>query len=249
MRYKIKDIPSEGLLVELELPRSLFADALEGTGRRHRRRHGEHPRRIVQRSRRQRVRARGRQGAVQRAVRALFTAVAGQDLGAAEDDVRRSRRRGRGQRRSARRPRSLDARRRSRSISGAIIREQIILGVPMSPRCRDNCLGLCATCGQNKNEHDCGHKPPVLEDPRLAVLKNLKIENIEKGKDHGCSEAKEIEGDARSPSGAVDALGAEAVGARSARVARSRSCRTACARRAATTAIARSSRRPTETEA
>src|SRR5512144_358289 len=30
MRYKIKDIPSEGLLVEQEIPRSLFADALEG---------------------------------------------------------------------------------------------------------------------------------------------------------------------------------------------------------------------------
>ena len=30
MRYKIKDIPSEGLLVQLDLPRPLFADALEG---------------------------------------------------------------------------------------------------------------------------------------------------------------------------------------------------------------------------
>ena len=31
MRYKIKDIPSEGLLVQTDLPRTLFADALEGT--------------------------------------------------------------------------------------------------------------------------------------------------------------------------------------------------------------------------
>ena len=30
MRYKIKDIPSEGLLVQLDLPRTLLADALEG---------------------------------------------------------------------------------------------------------------------------------------------------------------------------------------------------------------------------
>ncbi|HEX8953257.1 MAG TPA: DUF177 domain-containing protein, partial [Polyangia bacterium] len=59
---------------------------------------------------------------------------------------------------------------------GAIVREQLILAVPMSPRCRENCAGLCATCGQNKNERDCGHKPPALEDPRLAVLKNLKLE-------------------------------------------------------------------------
>ena len=57
-----------------------------------------------------------------------------------------------------------------------LVREQLILALPISPHCRDNCAGLCAICGQNKNERDCGHKPPVLEDPRLAVLKNLKLE-------------------------------------------------------------------------
>jgi len=59
---------------------------------------------------------------------------------------------------------------------GAFLREQMILAVPMSPRCRDNCAGLCATCGQNKNERDCGHTAPALEDPRFAALKNLKLE-------------------------------------------------------------------------
>ena len=45
----------------------------------------------------------------------------------------------------------------------------------MSPHCREGCLGLCATCGQNKNERDCGHQPEALGDPRFAALKNLKL--------------------------------------------------------------------------
>ena len=48
------------------------------------------------------------------------------------------------------------------------LREMLILAVPMSPRCRDNCLGLCPTCGQNKNERDCGHTAPALDDARFS---------------------------------------------------------------------------------
>ena len=59
---------------------------------------------------------------------------------------------------------------------GAELREMLILAVPMSPRCRDNCLGLCPTCGQNKNERDCGHTAPALEDARFKALKNLKLD-------------------------------------------------------------------------
>ena len=175
MRYKIKDIPSEGLLVEIELPRSLFADALEGmdadvdgaTG---------NIRVELSKDREDNVFARGDVKALFHVPCALclapslvkisaplkMTFVAGADDDEASedplDDLEVS---------------SHDG---AHVDLGAIVREQIILGVPMSPRCRDNCAGLCSTCGQNKNERDCGHKPPVLEDPRLAVLKNLKVE-------------------------------------------------------------------------
>lgn len=37
--------------------------------------------------------------------------------------------------------------------------------------CTADCKGLCATCGKNLNEGDCGCKPEP--DPRLAVLKQL----------------------------------------------------------------------------
>jgi uncharacterized protein len=56
-----------------------------------------------------------------------------------------------------------------------MMREQIILAVPMSVRCKDTCKGLCAVCGQNLNERDCGHKPGKAESP-FAALKDLKIQ-------------------------------------------------------------------------
>lgn len=175
MHYKIKDIPSEGLLVEIELPRSLFADALEGvdadldgaTG---------NIRVELSKLRDDNVFARGDVKALFHVPCALclmpslvkisaplqMTFVAGSEDEAESDDPLDD------VEVSAHDGVTVDL--------GAIVREQIILGVPMSPRCRENCAGLCGTCGQNKNERDCGHKPPVLADPRLAVLKSLKVE-------------------------------------------------------------------------
>jgi uncharacterized protein len=37
------------------------------------------------------------------------------------------------------------------------IRQEIILDYPMVPLCQDNCAGLCARCGQNRNESTCAH--------------------------------------------------------------------------------------------
>jgi uncharacterized protein len=56
-----------------------------------------------------------------------------------------------------------------------VLREQIILAVPMTVRCKDTCKGLCGVCGQNLNERDCGHKPGKAESP-FAALKDLKIQ-------------------------------------------------------------------------
>ena len=38
-----------------------------------------------------------------------------------------------------------------------ILRELLILSVPMTVRCKEDCRGLCPTCGQDRNEVDCGH--------------------------------------------------------------------------------------------
>ncbi|MBX5481679.1 MAG: DUF177 domain-containing protein [Myxococcaceae bacterium] len=55
-----------------------------------------------------------------------------------------------------------------------IIREQILLALPMSAVCRDDCAGLCTVCGQNLNEKRCGCDTKVI-DPRLGALKDIKL--------------------------------------------------------------------------
>jgi len=59
---------------------------------------------------------------------------------------------------------------------GQLMREQFYLALPMKPLCRDDCKGLCAVCGANLNRGACGCKTE-WEDPRLAVLRNLKGES------------------------------------------------------------------------
>ena len=53
-----------------------------------------------------------------------------------------------------------------------ILAEQVLLDLPMKPLCGDDCLGLCAQCGQNRNHEECDCEPPV--DPRLAALGELR---------------------------------------------------------------------------
>lgn len=57
---------------------------------------------------------------------------------------------------------------------GDVLRESLILAMPMTALCREDCRGLCTVCGGNKNETDCGHAPSI-PDPRFAALKDLKL--------------------------------------------------------------------------
>jgi uncharacterized protein len=56
----------------------------------------------------------------------------------------------------------------------ALVRERIVLEIPISPLCSENCRGLCPTCGQDLNLSRCGC-PPQAPDPRLAKLAGLKV--------------------------------------------------------------------------
>ena len=53
-----------------------------------------------------------------------------------------------------------------------VVRQNLLLALPMHPLCRPDCAGLCPQCGQNLNEGPCGCQSPP-GDPRLAVLKEL----------------------------------------------------------------------------
>jgi uncharacterized protein len=56
---------------------------------------------------------------------------------------------------------------------GQLMREQFYLALPMKPLCRDECKGLCPTCGTNWNKGACDCMNQ-WEDPRLAALKTLR---------------------------------------------------------------------------
>jgi uncharacterized protein len=56
-----------------------------------------------------------------------------------------------------------------------LLREYMLLEVPINPLCRPDCKGLCPICGGNLNETTCDHSTSIV-DPRLVALKSL-IEN------------------------------------------------------------------------
>jgi uncharacterized protein len=53
-----------------------------------------------------------------------------------------------------------------------IIKEQIMLNLPMKPLCNDLCKGICLQCGADLNAGDCGCSEKDI-DSRLVVLKKL----------------------------------------------------------------------------
>jgi uncharacterized protein len=57
-----------------------------------------------------------------------------------------------------------------------LLREMLILEVPLQPLCREGCRGLCPICGNNLNNEQCSH-PDQDIDPRLAPLKRLLSES------------------------------------------------------------------------
>jgi len=54
-----------------------------------------------------------------------------------------------------------------------LIREEMLLAMPISPICRSDCQGLCPVCGENLNRVHCNHEPEVI-DPRMEVLQQLR---------------------------------------------------------------------------
>src|SRR3954471_829515 len=57
---------------------------------------------------------------------------------------------------------------------GEMVREQMLLGLPLRRLCREDCGGLCPSCGVNRNTGTCECQPtePGV-DERLAPLRKL----------------------------------------------------------------------------
>jgi uncharacterized protein len=52
-------------------------------------------------------------------------------------------------------------------------RDAVVLALPMSPLCREECPGLCAECGVPLADAGPGHRHDDAADPRWAALKQL----------------------------------------------------------------------------
>lgn len=53
---------------------------------------------------------------------------------------------------------------------GDTVREQLFLGIPMRRRCREDCKGLCPTCGIDRNAGTCDCPPAEPADTPLLSL-------------------------------------------------------------------------------
>lgn len=54
-----------------------------------------------------------------------------------------------------------------------VLREYVLLALPMRHMCREDCQGICPVCGGNRNLAACGCEPRMADD-RWAALKQFR---------------------------------------------------------------------------
>ncbi len=54
-----------------------------------------------------------------------------------------------------------------------VLREQVLLALPLKVICAEDCRGLCPHCGKNLNQEQCSCAV-ALQDPRWAALKDIR---------------------------------------------------------------------------
>ena len=54
-----------------------------------------------------------------------------------------------------------------------VLKEQLLLALPVKQLCRANCKGLCPHCGKNLNVESCDCVP-TMQDPRWAALEDIR---------------------------------------------------------------------------
>jgi uncharacterized protein len=53
-----------------------------------------------------------------------------------------------------------------------VLREYVLLALPMQRVCSEFCKGICPVCGQNRNQKECGCHAEAVDD-RWEALKNI----------------------------------------------------------------------------
>jgi len=52
-----------------------------------------------------------------------------------------------------------------------LVREKVVLSLPLKPLCSDDCKGICAICGANKNISPCDCREDVSDERWSGLLK------------------------------------------------------------------------------
>jgi uncharacterized protein len=55
-----------------------------------------------------------------------------------------------------------------------VLRERVLLALPMQRVCREDCRGICPVCGKNRNDGACDCQPDAKDD-RWGALRKLNI--------------------------------------------------------------------------
>jgi uncharacterized protein len=58
---------------------------------------------------------------------------------------------------------------------GPEIRDELLLALPMGPLCREDCAGICPTCGANRNLTPCDCAKRPAGGGKFAVLAKVKL--------------------------------------------------------------------------
>lgn len=55
-----------------------------------------------------------------------------------------------------------------------LVRDHLLLGIPIKPLCREDCLGLCQVCGADRNIDPCScSEGPDVKTPWVSALQQL----------------------------------------------------------------------------
>jgi uncharacterized protein len=60
-------------------------------------------------------------------------------------------------------------------VLDTLVRDALLVDLPVRVLCDEGCQGLCPTCGADRNTTDCGHVPGDDPDPRWAKLADLDL--------------------------------------------------------------------------
>ena len=58
-----------------------------------------------------------------------------------------------------------------------VLREFVLLALPMQRLCKEDCVGICPVCGQNRNKQACQCQTAATDD-RWAALKEVVLKDL-----------------------------------------------------------------------